>query len=202
MSTPSATPTPTPKPAPEPELTPAAAIKRRGRPPGSPNVKKPALKSPSDISGSAEAKRTAAVILEVLAGLRLTSEAALALEISEGCYYATEARALQGLVAACEPRQPGASGPSPEQELETLKKEKARLEREHARLAALVRATQRTVGLAPAPAEQTIATGQKRKKRRPTVRALVASEALRKEEPKTQPTQQLPETPPQTSMEW
>ena len=194
-------------PKPEPEaVAPVVPTKRRGRPPGSSNsnssAKKPTLKSPSDISGSPEAKRTAAVILEVLAGLRLTSEAALALEISEGCYYAFEARALQGLVAACEPRSPGGHGPSPEQELETLKKEKARLEREHARLAALVRATQRTVGLAAPPAEQTLATGQKRKKRRATVRALVASEALKKEEQPTHPTQPMSETQPETHIDW
>jgi hypothetical protein len=186
---------------PKPDAAPAVPIapaKRRGRPPGSTN-KKPVLKSPSDISGSPEAKRTAAVILEVLAGLRLTSEAALALEISEGCYYAVEARALQGLVAACEPRRAGPPAPSPEQELESLKKDKARLEREHARLAALVRATQRTVGLAAPPAEQTLATGEKRKRRRPVVRALVASEALRKEEP---PAQQMPPAQPETPIEW
>src|SRR5437660_12671441 len=101
----------------------AAGPKKRGRPRGSGATKMPPVKSPADVKGSAEAKKTAAVILEVLAGLRQTQDAAEALEISAGRYYAVEARAVQGLVAACEPRRPGYQGPSPAHELEQLKRE-------------------------------------------------------------------------------
>jgi hypothetical protein len=165
-----------------PDPTPAApegaapAEKKRGRPKGSKNT---VLKSPSDVKGSAEAKKTAAVVLEVLGGIRQTREAASALGVSDARYYAVEARAIQGLVDACEPRKPGYQGPSSNQELAKARQEKAQLERQCARLAALVRATQRTVGVAPPLEKQTLKNGKQRKKRRPVVRALVAAQALR-----------------------
>jgi hypothetical protein len=63
---------------------------------------------------SVQARKLAAVILEVLAGLRSVPNAAAACELSLPRYYVCELRALQGLLAACEPpprgRQPTALG--------------------------------------------------------------------------------------------
>ena len=168
-------PTKTPQAAPEGA---AAAPKKRGRPKGSKNF---VLKSPADVKGSVEAKKTAAVVLEVLGGVRQTRDAAAALGVSDARYYAVEARAIQGLVSACEPKKPGYQGPSSTHELAKLRQEKVQLERQCARLSALVRATQRTVGVAPPPEKQALKNGKQRKKRRPVVRALVAAEALRAE---------------------
>jgi hypothetical protein len=163
----------------------AVPSRKRGRPKGTGAGKAPLLKSPADVKGTSDAKKSAAVILEVLAGERLTRDAAAALGISDARYYAVEARAIQGLVAACEPRRPGRQGPSPAQEHEKLRRENVRLERQCARLSALVRATQRSVGVAPPVEKQKLKNGKKRKARRPVVRALVVAAALRVEKPET-----------------
>jgi hypothetical protein len=131
------------------------------------------------------ARRLAAAILEVLAGLRGPAEAAQVLGISLARYYQVERRALDGLLAGCEPRRRGAGqrGPS---ELATLRQECSRLRRECARQQALVRAAQRTVGLAPPPADPPpsappTGTSRKRRPRRPQVRALRMAKLLREE---------------------
>ena len=56
---------------------------------------------PSAAGASPQARRQAATILEVLAGVRRPSEAAQVLEISLPRYYQLEQRALAGLVSAC-----------------------------------------------------------------------------------------------------
>jgi hypothetical protein len=132
----------------------------------------------------------AAAILEVLAGVRTPTDAAGALSISVPRYYLWEQRALTGLVAACEPR-PAARGHSPRRQIAALEKEVARLKQDCVRQQALVRAAQRTIGLAPLPAPPKpvqAATkhggkpgGKKPRKRRPAVRALKAAAALRAE---------------------
>jgi hypothetical protein len=128
------------------------------------------------------ARQRAAAILEVLAGGRLPSEAAAALGVSLPRYYLLEQQAVAGLVTACEPR-PGKHGPRPETRLARLEQELARSRRECARQQALVRAAQRTVGLAPPPVKPALpgkTTGSKRtRRRRPSVRALRAVAALR-----------------------
>ncbi len=140
---------------------------------------KPRKKGPPIDGGSREARRLAAAILEVLAGARLPSEAASALGVGVPRYYLLEARALKGLVLACEPRPLGKVR-TPESELASVRKELAGRERENARLAALVRAAQRTVGLSAPPPSKPAAKGKKRKKKRtPTVRALRAVERLK-----------------------
>ena len=98
--------------------------------------------------GSPQAERTASAILEVLAGARLPSEAAVALGCSSARYYSLESRALSGLIAACEPRPPGKQR-RPEGELNALRKECDKLRRESARWQALVRLARRTTGLSP-----------------------------------------------------
>jgi hypothetical protein len=130
---------------------------------------------------SREAQRLAAAILDVLAGGRTPNDAAAALGISPPRYYLLEQRALAGLVAACEPRPVGQTI-SLKHRLAVLEKELVRLRQECARQQALVRAAQRTVGLAapPPPKAVTKAAGKKAsRKRRPVVRALKAATAIR-----------------------
>jgi hypothetical protein len=128
---------------------------------------------------SAAARRQAAVILEVLAGARTPAQAAQALEVSLPRYYQLEARALAGLVEGCIGKPPGRQ-PAADREVEALRRERARLERELARQQALVRLVQRGVGVAAVPAGAGKEAGKKRR-RRPAVRALRAAARLRAE---------------------
>ena len=133
---------------------------------------------------SREAQRFAAGILEVLAGVRTPTDAAAAMGISVPRYYLWEQRALEGLVAACQPRG-GGKIVSSRCQIQALEKEVARLKQECARQQALVRAAQRTIGLAPPPAPKPATkaggkvVGKRLRKRRPAVRALKAVAALR-----------------------
>jgi hypothetical protein len=139
---------------------------------------------------SSPARRQAAVILEVLAGVRRPSEAAQSLSVSVPRYYQLERRALLGLVAACEPAP---RGPRQEQtrQIAALEREKLRLQRECDRQQALVRAAQRSLGLAPPSAARPPAKepegkkdsgpAKRRRNRRPMVRALQAARSLQAE---------------------
>jgi hypothetical protein len=136
---------------------------------------------------SREAQRVAAAILEVLAGGRTPTDAAVALGIAVPRYYLWEQRALEGLVAACEPRPVG-QAVSERHQIAVLQKEVARLKQDCARQQALVRAAQRTIRLTPPAPKSTIkahgkatgkAVGKKARQRRPVVRALKAAAALR-----------------------
>ena len=116
-------------------------------------------------------------------GQRSPAEAADALKISLPRYYILETRALEGLVAACEPKPLGKQ-PSPETRIAALEKELQQAHRECARQQALVRVAQRSVGLPAAEPPQGQDVGSTRdrrgrKKRRPAVRALKAAETLR-----------------------
>lgn len=127
----------------------------------------------TSLHGSPEAKRTAAAILEGLAGLRGPQEASEALGISMTRYYHLEARALQGLVEALEPRPRGRQQ-SPEAAVIRLERDKTRLERELRRALALVRSAQRSIGL-PA-VRQGSKLGADGKKARRTRRAMIRAE--------------------------
>ena len=130
--------------------------------------------------GDEEAKRVAAAILEVLAGGRTPTEAAATLGVSPPRYYALEARALKGLIAACR-RRPRGRVKTSEWEVGKLRIEVKRLERECGRWQALLRAAQRTVGLKPPQAAKP-SPGKKRRPRRSRVaRALRAAGALKAE---------------------
>ena len=124
---------------------------------------------------SAEAKRLAAAILEVLAGMRTPAAAAQVLKLSLPRYYQLEVRALHGMLAACEPRPLGRLKTSASA-LAALQRKCEQWRRECTRQQALVRATQRAIGLA-APSAKT--DGSKRRKRRPTRRALKMVDCLR-----------------------
>ena len=127
-------------------------------------------------AGGREAKRIAAAILEVLGGARSPTEAATALAVSLPRYYLLEARALAGLLQACEPRPVGRVR-STAHDLVAARRQIERLQRDCARSQALVRAAQRTVGLLPPPQPKPGVVGKKRK-HKPTVRALKAAEML------------------------
>jgi hypothetical protein len=137
---------------------------------------------------SASAKRQAAAILEVLAGMLRPAEAAALLETSLPRYYLWEKRALAGLLAACEPAPRGPRNDATRR-IAVLERENRRLQRECDRQQALVRAAERALGLvrlaqvkssAKTKAGSPAGGGKPRKRaRRPTVRALKASQALR-----------------------
>jgi hypothetical protein len=133
--------------------------------------------------GTCEANRLAVVILEVLAGGRTPLEAAGVLGVALPRYYQLEIRALQGLVAALEPR-PKVRQPSPEGRIAQLEKALNESRRESARQQALVRAAQRGLGIKPSAATESKPLGKDkagRRKRRPTVRALKAAKVLMQE---------------------
>jgi hypothetical protein len=126
---------------------------------------------------SKESKCLAVVILEVLAGARTPGQAAEALRVSLPRYYQLEARAVRGLVGACEPKPKGRQ-PRPDGNEAALRRENEHLRREVTRQQTLVRLTQRQMGLTP-PAPK-VTTGRKRK-RRPSVRALQMAQRLQRE---------------------
>lgn len=125
---------------------------------------------------SAGARRMAAAILEVLAGLRTVHDAAAALELSLPRYYACELRALHGLLAACEP-PPRGRQPSVQGEVAALKRRCTLLQQQLVRQQTLLRLAQRSLGLSPAPPPSKPAKGKRRC--RPRLRALKAIEQLR-----------------------
>jgi hypothetical protein len=150
---------------------------------------------------SRDAQRVAAVILEVLAGVRTPTEAATAVGLSLPRYYLWEQRALEGLVRACEPRPKG-QVMSQRHQIAVLEKQVARLRQDCARQQALVRVSQRTIGLtasgpstakpvaghprsgsagskADAKTAKVGGSGKAKRKRRPVARALKAVSALR-----------------------
>jgi hypothetical protein len=127
---------------------------------------------------SKEAKRLAAVILEVLAGLRTPAQAAEALALSLPRYYQLEARGLRGLLEACEPRPRGRQ-PDRAAEAAALQRDNERLRRELTRQQSLVRLAQRSVGLAPPAVAAPKKTGKKPRRR--TARALTVAARLRQE---------------------
>lgn len=176
--------------APAPKRGPGRPKQSEGLPGPRPRPQKPqkSLKSVGK-AASPEARRLAAAILEVLGGVRTTTDAAAALECSLPRYYQLEARAVEGLLAACEPKRPGRTV-SPTREAEVLRKKCGRLEREVSRQQALVRAAHRAVGLAATPPPAKLRPGKKRS-RRPIARALVAASVL-----KTPPSVPSPSTSP------
>lgn len=129
------------------------------------------MRRTEDIAGSQDARRTAAVVLEVLAGIRSPTEAANTLGVSGTHYYNLEVRAVQGVVAAFEPRPQG-KPVDLEGKIRGLEREKKRLEVELSRTRTLLRMAQRAVGIhedekgGKSPERRRARPG-----RRPTVRA-------------------------------
>jgi hypothetical protein len=134
---------------------------------------------------SKEAKRLAAVILEVLAGLRTPAQAAEALALSLPRYYQLEARGLRGLLEACEARPRGRQADEARAVAE-LRQQNERLQRDLARQQSLVRLAQRAVGLVPPPPAPAKKKGKPPRRRR-VARALTVAARLRQEADATVP---------------
>jgi hypothetical protein len=107
---------------------------------------KPKPQGPKTLKGSVEARRTAAVLLESLSGLRSTQEASDELGIALARYYVLETRALQAMITALEPRARGRQR-SHESEIQHLQQEISLLKRDLSRTQALYRSAQKTMGL-------------------------------------------------------
>jgi hypothetical protein len=115
----------------------------------------------SGVGGSEKARRCAALILEVIAGLKGPQEASEAMGVSPNRYYQLEARGLAGLVGALEPLPRGRRR-GPEHEIAKLEEERDRLGREVVRLQSLVRAANRSLGI-PTAKKKTAKAGRRRK---------------------------------------
>jgi len=107
---------------------------------------RPQPAGPKALSGSAEAKRKAALILEALCGLRSTQAASDELGVALVRYYVLETRMMQAMIDALEPKARGRQRTA-NVEMSALRADKQRLEREVLRLQALYRVTQRAVGV-------------------------------------------------------
>ena len=126
---------------------------------------------------SPEGKRRAVVLFEVLAGVRTPQQAAEVLGLSLPGFYQMEERATLQVQLGYEVRPRGRQA-NGESKAAALAKEVERLKQDVARYQALLRLTQRTVGVPPAaPAAK---AGAKRK-RKPMVRAMRRAERLRAE---------------------
>lgn len=191
--------TPAPVHGPSPVVAPTAASAavgasprvRRGRPKGIATGSGVAsghrAAARAETGASAQAKTTAAVVLEGLTGLRSAPESALALGITVARYYTVEAQAVAGLLVACEPAPPGpAPGLATERELARLRQQHRLQDQELSRLRAVLRTTQRSLGVQPtAPAAvstKPTKPGEKkdraRRPRRPVVRAMTVVRRL------------------------
>ena len=123
-------------------------------------------------------RRRAAAVLEVLGGAKSPVEAADTLEISLPRYYLLEARALEGLIASCEPRPRGRAA-AEGRTISSIKRENDRLRQELSRTQALARAVQRAAGMPPGSGdEKTPSDGRVRRRRRASARALRAARSL------------------------
>ena len=153
---------------------------------------------PKTLTGSRAAKRQAAVILEVLSGLRDTRDGSTALGVSVNRYYQLETRGLQGLITALEPRPKGRQQ-SAESRLAVVERERGRLKQELGRYQALLRSAQRSLGLASLPRQTKrgkLGGKDKPRRRRAVKRGLRAVAALRAEETTSAP---VSPAPPETA---
>jgi len=131
-----------------------------------------------------EARRTAAVILEVLAGLRSASEASEVLGMALARYYVLERRAVSGMVDGLGPRPRGRPR-TDEERARQLTAEVERLQGEVARLESLHRLSQRAIGVPvePARAGKAGRRGGKVSRRRAKPRAGRVLSRLREQDP-------------------
>lgn len=132
-----------------------------------------------------EGRRRAAAVLEVLGGAKSPVEAAEALGITLATYYVLEGRALEGLIASCEPRGRGRAA-APGKTIQSLRRENDRLRQDLSRTQALARAVQRAAGM-PAEATEKENVSVRRSRRRPRARALRAARILETSAPPAPP---------------
>ena len=136
-------------------------------------------KRPDAFAGSEPARKAAAAVLGVLGGLKTPLEASEGIGVSVNRYYQLETRALVAMVRALEPLPRGRRR-TPELEIERLRREKTRLEREASRYQSLLRASQKALGLSPgaskgADSKASPAPGKRARRPRIRAKALIAS---------------------------
>ena len=129
------------------------------------------------LKGSGPARKAVAAILEALSGEIGTSEAAELLGVSLSRYYQLEARALQGMLLAMEPKKRGIQK-TPERAILGLEAEKKLLEKELRRHQSLLRAANRSLGLAKGGRKK---ASSKSKARKRGVRGKTVLKTLRAE---------------------
>ena len=121
---------------------------------------------PKSVRGSDAARQKAALLIEAWSGVRSTQSASDAMGVALTRFYQLEARALQLLVSAMEPRPRGRQVTA-EGRVQKLEAELKRLQRDVERYQSLYRTAQRTLGLAVAKApepEKNAAPGGKRRR--------------------------------------
>jgi len=101
----------------------------------------------TNLSASKASRKQVAIILEALSGEIGTTEASERMGVSLSRYYQLEARALEGMLQAMEPKKRGIQK-TPAREIGALKAEKQLLEKELRRHQSLLRAANRSLGLA------------------------------------------------------
>lgn len=99
------------------------------------------------IQGSEESKKKAALILEVLSGLKTITEACAILGIKGIRYYLLEGRAMQGMVSAMENLPKGRRERPIEDQLKRTEKDRDRLARELRQTQVLLRMVRRSYGV-------------------------------------------------------
>jgi hypothetical protein len=109
-------------------------------------VQKPKPTGPKTLKGSQEAKKQAAIVLEVLSGVRGPQEGCEVMGVSLSRYYQLETRGLQGLITALEPKARGRQS-RPEDEIAKLRDENRRLKRDNIRNQSLLRSVERSIGI-------------------------------------------------------
>lgn len=118
------------------------------------------------VRGSDAARRMTALLLEAWSGVRSTQAASEAMGVALPRFYQLEARALQLIVSAMEPRPRGRQR-TVESELSRLRLQQQRLMRDAERYQALYRTAQRALGVVvarPAEKAENPAPGGKRKR--------------------------------------
>ncbi len=145
-------------------------------------VQKPKPTGAKTLTGSKEAKKQAAIVLEVLSGERGPQEGCEVMGVSLSRYYQLETRGLQGLITALEPKPRGRQS-RPEDEIANLKEENRRLKKDLTRNQSLLRSMERSMGIRSTIAGKGKTKAKKTGRRRVKVsRATRVIGALRKPE--------------------
>jgi hypothetical protein len=121
---------------------------------------------PKALTGTPQAKRMLALILEVLGGVCTTQEAAADMGVALVRYYQLETRALQAMLTALEPRPKGRRAQTEAQCQAEHAQEKKRLTQELRRYQSLCRSLQKTVGVPATATAKSPPRGPKAKTRR------------------------------------
>ena len=116
------------------------------------------------VSGSEQARRHAALVLQSLSGACGPVEAARGMGVALARYCQLEARALQAIVSSLEPRPRGRQESAESRERKAHSATR-RLERELHRYQALYRTVQKTLGVAPPPPSSAEEKGGRKKRR-------------------------------------